>query len=285
MSLEPEKRGELVDREGYLSLIRRNPIGLARIDKRSWGVSRYSRQSLSTPERGGFRIGFSRLAVGRLALILLGAGIVALAGFFLLGKPAPVAGSRSSRADLGLAPRFVEEAGDSSDGVSPASSTGASSRRLPVAVYVTGAVNSPGVYYFTEGRRVVEALEAAGGARPEADISRLNLAAPLEDGTRIYVPQIGEDPPDAQAATGALSPGGSEAGGSRSQSGFSSAKININKASASELEKLPGIGPALAERIVADRKRNGPFQKAQDLARVPGIGDVKIAQLVPLITF
>lgn len=151
---------------------------------------------------------------------------------------------------------------------------------------MTGAVRAPGVYYFSDGKRVVDAVDAAGGATSEADLSRVNLAAPLEDGIRIYVPKAGEDPPPDVSGTEVSSGGGApSASGAAGSGAVGAQKVNVNRAPASELERLPGIGPALAQRIVEDRSRNGPFRALQDLGRVPGIGDVKISQLAPFVTF
>jgi len=115
-----------------------------------------------------------------------------------------------------------------------------------VLVDVTGAVAHPGVYRLTAGSRVVDALLAAGGMTGEADLDALNKAAPIHDGQRIYVPRPGETIPAGS--------GGSDA----------QLKIDVNHATASELEALPGIGPTTAARIV--RSRGGhPFARIEEL--------------------
>jgi competence protein ComEA len=140
----------------------------------------------------------------------------------------------------------------------------------PVRVHVAGAVRQPGVYELPQGAVVAQAIEAAGGGRPEADLEAVNLAAPLADGQQVFVPR--------RAADAALEPG-SQAGSTPR-----SVLLNINTATASELEDLPGIGPVLAERIVAYRQEHGPFQKVEDLLRVPGIGPAKLADIEGLVT-
>lgn len=141
-------------------------------------------------------------------------------------------------------------------------------REGPVVVHVSGAVASPGVVELPAGARAHEALAAAGGALPEAVIDQLNLARVVQDGEQVYVPDASE------AAATADGPGAADPTG----------RVNINRADASELETLPGIGPVLAERIVAHREANGPFVTLDDLREVSGIGDKKFAALADLIT-
>jgi len=140
-----------------------------------------------------------------------------------------------------------------------------------VLVDVAGWVRHPGVYEFTTGARVVDAIEAAGGARPGAVLEALNLAAPLADGTQILVPRKG--------ATGAAPP--VVVGGSGSVAG---ALVNVNTASASELETLPGIGEVIAQRIVDHRTANGPFGSVDQLLDVSGIGDAILESIRELVT-
>ena len=128
-----------------------------------------------------------------------------------------------------------------------------------ITVHVSGAVQSPGVVRVAAGARVGEAIAAAGGAQPDADLGRVNLAAPLADGQQLSVPTV--------ALTGG---GGAVAGDGR---------VRLNLADAAELETLPGVGPVLAERIVAYRAEHGPFAVVEDLLDVPGIGEAKLAAL------
>jgi len=131
-------------------------------------------------------------------------------------------------------------------------------------VDVAGAVRKPGVYEFAEGERVVDAIERAGGPMPKADLSLLNLAAMLADGTQILVPKTG---PAVAGVPGGAAPGSS--GG----------LININTASATELETLSGIGEVLAGTIVEYRTENGPFVSVDDLLDVSGIGPATLEEI------
>lgn len=139
-----------------------------------------------------------------------------------------------------------------------------------VVVYVTGAVYREGVYTLREGDRVAEAVDAAGGLAPDADRARVNLAQRVADEQHVIVPRLG-DPP-------AIADGGPVA------SPASGARVNVNTATQAELERLPGIGPSLAQAIIAYRGTKGRFQRVEDLLNVPRIGDVTLARLRPLVT-
>lgn len=140
----------------------------------------------------------------------------------------------------------------------------------PVLVDVAGWVRRPGVYEFDPEARVVDAIEAAGGARPGALLQSLNLAAPLVDGTQVYVPKEGEVPP--APAPGSVS------------GGTSGALINVNTATAADLEALPGIGEVIAQAIVDHRTENGAFTSVDQLLDVSGIGDVTLEEIRELVT-
>ena len=148
-----------------------------------------------------------------------------------------------------------------------------------VFVHVTGAVARPGVVTLRAGSRVADAVDAAGGATADADTEQLSLARVLSDGEQIRVPRVGEVLPDpAPQPTGTAGPGAGAASGKPGDGG-ASGTVNINTASASELEKLPGIGPALAQRIVEYRDSHGPFANVDALTDVPGIGKAKLEAL------
>jgi competence protein ComEA len=141
----------------------------------------------------------------------------------------------------------------------------------PVNVHVVGAVRTPGVYQLPRGSIVQDALAAAGGPASEANLAAINLAAGLSDSQQVYVPFVGETPQAVQRqGSSGLAVGGS--------------LLNVNTASAPELERLPGIGPSLAQAIIEYREDKGPFQRPQDLLEVPGIGPAKLAQIEDLIT-
>lgn len=128
---------------------------------------------------------------------------------------------------------------------------------------VTGEVVSPGVYELPAGSRVIDAIRAAGGAKAKAALSELNLARVIKDGEQIYVDPIYTAGSRTRAGSKAAAPRG---------------PININRASASDLDSLDGIGPVIAKRIIAYRLANGPFTALEDLLKVSGIGDAKFAQ-------
>ena len=147
-------------------------------------------------------------------------------------------------------------------------------------VYVVGAVKHPGVYTVPAGARVTDAIEAAGGFAKGADAISVNLARPVVDGEQITVPKKGEgvSKEAASADTQLVQVDGPAPIGS------SDGKVNINTASASELESLPGIGAATAEKIISSRQSEGPFTAPEELKRVSGIGDKKYAAIADLIT-
>jgi competence protein ComEA len=136
-----------------------------------------------------------------------------------------------------------------------------------VRVSVRGAVVSPGIYTLAPGSIVQDALRAAGGVLPQADTSRLNLAAPLSDGQDLRVPLI--TPTPAPGTPLSTPPGGG--------------KINLNNATFAELDSLPGIGPVLAKRIIDYRETNGPFQSVDDLLNVEGIGPSLLEKIRDLV--
>lgn len=144
-----------------------------------------------------------------------------------------------------------------------------------VTVHVRGRVRSPGVFILPAGSRVVDAIEAAGGMRPGAATGELNLARLLVDGEQVAagVRASAEAP---AGSPGAATPAGEAASGAPEL-------IDINAATAAELEALPGIGPVLAGRIVQWRTDNGPFSDVEILGEVSGIGDALMAQLRPLV--
>lgn len=140
----------------------------------------------------------------------------------------------------------------------------------PLHVYVTGAVMYPGVVLLPADSLLADAVEAVGGATVDADLENVNLAAPLVDNQHVIVPRRAATPqPAAAAAPTAV---------------FVAAPVNINTATAAELEMLPHIGPTMAQRIIAYRAANGPFQHIEDLQEVEGIGETRYKDIAPLIT-
>ncbi len=148
--------------------------------------------------------------------------------------------------------------------------------QAPLVVDVVGAVRHPGVYTLPRGSRVRDAVAAAGGFLPAAVPEAVNLAAMLQDGVRIFVPAAHTPTPVVQVPTVVpLTTAGPEDAVSR---------ININTATAEELEALPRIGPTLAQRIIAYREAHGPFRKVDDLLNVKGIGPTLLETLRPHVT-
>ena len=170
---------------------------------------------------------------------------------------APAAGA--PEAHLPLATRSVAGTG---------AVAAATSRGAEVVVHVAGAVVTPGVYRLSDGARTIDAISAAGGARGDADLARVNLAARLSDGLRVYVPVIGE-------TAAPIVDGSSDAA--------ASGPVNLNAATADQLDALPGVGPATATAIIAYRRDHGPFASIEELLEVPGIGPSKLAQIRSLI--
>ena len=191
--------------------------------------------------------------------------------------------------------------GDESGRTDEARGTGASpplgqpAEPAVLIIHVAGAVARPGVVEVPSGSRTGDAVDAAGGAAPEADLTAVNLAAPLQDGTMVVVPRIGDAAvqppagPGTGAGTGAGSGAASGAAADSGEAGSAAgggpeALLNINTASLQELDSLPRIGPVLAERIIAWREDHGRFSRPEDIDAVPGIGEAMLAALLPLIT-
>lgn len=158
-----------------------------------------------------------------------------------------------------------------------------------VVVHVTGAVTRPGVLTLAAGSRLHEAIAAAGGATPSADLDRLNLAAAVEDGQKIVVPERGSpdtgDPQGGAPSAGGGTPSGTGGGsvGGAAVSGNGTAKVNLNTADAEELATLPRVGPVLAQRIVDWRKQHGRFTRVEELDAVDGVGPKLLEALLPLV--
>jgi competence protein ComEA len=173
--------------------------------------------------------------------------------------------------------------GQSARGGAPAATAGpAAAAGGTIVVHVAGAVASPGVLELPGGSRLYEAIKAAGGSTAAADLDRLNLAAVLEDGQKVLVPERGS--PDAAGTADAAGPlAGSDGAGTGGGTGPPAAKINLNTAGVEELATLPRVGPVLAQRIVDWRKQHGRFRSVEELDAVEGVGPKLLAALLPLV--
>ncbi|MFM2070712.1 MAG: putative competence protein ComEA [Actinomycetota bacterium] len=214
--------------------------------------------------------GLGRLVVTALSVLAVGAG-----GYWLV-RPAPTPVESSL-------PRATS--GSQNSGAPSAASASAGSVDLPFAstsseapatilVHVAGAVVSPGVYSLAGTSRVIDAVTAAGGPTGEARPDAINLASPLHDGDRVYLPTVAESPAVAAGVSSATPAAGSGPSG----------PINLNTATADQLDALPGVGPSTAAAIVAHREAHGPFASVDGLDEVRGIGPAKLESLRPLVT-
>lgn len=149
-----------------------------------------------------------------------------------------------------------------------------------IVVHVAGAVKKPGVVKIPRGSRVDDAVRAAGGFSSQADPDAVNLAQPLEDGVQVYVPRKGESVV-VEGRVGAVEPSPTPV---RARSEGSTGKININTATAEQLESLPGIGPVTARAIVEYRRQNGRLHSVEELLEVRGIGEKRLEQIRPFVT-
>lgn len=230
--------------------------------------------------------GLGRALVVSVSIALVGAG-----GYWLVAPPpAPVetslpmtAGaattvsgadppSGSPAAGTPTTPTTPTSAGEPARG---ASTTAAQPDEL--VVHVAGAVVTPGVYRLPVTARVADAVVAAGGVAGDAFADAINLAAPLRDGDRVYVPRLGDAVEVPAGVTNAAPPPGEEAT-------TDPGPVSINDATAEQLDTLPGIGPATAAAIVAHREQHGPFTTVDGLADVRGIGPAKLEAIRPLVT-
>lgn len=222
-----------------------------------------------------------RLVVGSMVLAVLG-----VASWRLLAPPAPppeMSLPFASTTSVVGPDGPVEATGSGVAGSTDAASGAPGADGLvEVVVHVAGAVARPGVQRLPVGSRVIDAIDAAGGALPDADLVRVNLAAGLADGQQVFVPRVGEAPPVAVGA-----PAGNDAAagiGSADASGAGSGRpVNLNTASLEELDTLPGVGPTTAQAIVSWRESNGRFASVEQLLDVRGIGEAKLDQLRDLV--
>jgi competence protein ComEA len=172
---------------------------------------------------------------------------------------------------LFVAGRYFADAGSARESPAAAAASGGELRAAPrprLVVHVVGAVRRPGLYRLADGSRIADALRRAGGATRRADLSLVNLAAPISDGSQIVVPR--RAPP--------ASPGEAPAA-----EGSAAGPVHLNTASVEELDALPGVGPVTAQKIVDYREQRGAFSSVDDLDAIPGIGPARLEQLRELV--
>ena len=258
-----------------------------------------------SPASAGPVVARLRWRLGLRAAVLLGALSLVAGGWFwwrvatAVPEVTPLSAvTETGTADAGSGTAAGEDdkgsAGSTGDGgQSGGGGDGAGSGTAAAVVHVAGAVKKAGVVRLPKGSRVHDAITAAGGGTVAADLNRLNLASVLEDGQKIYVPRQGEPLQPEAAAPGGQPAGsppagagvaGTGPGASDDGSGAAGAKINLNTATAEELDGLPRVGPVLAQRIVDWRAEHGNFKAVEELDAVDGVGPKMLEALLPLVT-
>ena len=234
---------------------------------------------LTIPESlRGARLSGPRAAAAGLLFVVLVAAVgfgVRVAWAKAASTPQVVAPSQSGSA--------LGRSGPTGSGFASSStaSGGGGPPATTVTVHVVGQVERPGVFAMPAGSRVGDAV-AKARARKGADLAAINLARPLVDGEQIHVPKPGEIVPGA--AAGAGSAAGSAGGGAGGAASGSAGPVNLNSATAPQLEELPGVGPVLAQRIIDWRTEHGRFASVDELGEVSGIGEKIFAALQPKVT-
>jgi competence protein ComEA len=208
------------------------------------------------------RAGFDGLPAPAPALKMV--AVVCAAGVLAWCVWGASAGRRGPSSGSGASPPSV------SSTVTAEASSGVPATAATVTVHVVGEVRHPGVYELPGGARARDAVEAAGGLLGDAEEAAINLARVVIDGEQIAVPRQGEASGAAVGGAVAVTPG-------------APAKVDLNTATAEQLDALPGVGPATAAKIIADRTTNGPFRSVDDLMRVSGIGPAKFESLKDLV--
>jgi len=212
-------------------------------------------------------IGFSRILTSAFGVVVMVVGV-----WWVVRVPPPPPEASIPFATTTIASNAI------------ASSTAASSALLSAAnitVYVSGEVVKPGVYVLLATARVIDALQAAGGATNQADLVVVNLAASLVDAAQVFIPRIGSTPrvtlprPHAGINLPIADGRGSAGGGATSAAGI----VDINSATLFDLDALPGVGPSTAQAIIDYRVANGPYASVDDLLNVRGIGPSKLAAM------
>ncbi len=213
-----------------------------------------------------------RVPVAAVATVLV-VVVVAVVGVTVVLGGRAGSWSGGGGTDVALSLPKADDAGGSSGASADSAALGGASTSTTAGgslhVHAAGAVLHPGVVEVPAGSRVTDVVAAAGGPAADADLNQVNLAALVTDGVRIYIPRQGEVGADIVAASGGADNGGQDA------------IVNLNEANETELETLPGVGPATAKAIVDYRSEHGRFRSVDDLLNVRGIGPSKLEQIKP----
>lgn len=215
-------------------------------------------------------IGFSRILASAFGVVVMVVGV-----WWVVRVPPPPPEANIPFATTSVASNTIASNTIASSAISSSAN---------ITVYVSGEVVKPGVYVLLATARVIDALQAAGGATNQADLVVVNLAAPLVDAAQVFFPRIGSTPrvtlPRPHAginlpSAGTSGSGSGDAGGATSAAGI----VDINSATLSDLDALPGVGPSTAQAIIDYRVANGPYASVDDLLNVRGIGPSKLAAM------
>lgn len=216
--------------------------------------------------------------VTALALVLTACALWSFLGSGSSGGQSVVVTEPTSTGSSAQAQQAAARVAEQPTPVPTVSTAIGASQLSTITVHVAGAVASPGVYELPAGSLVNDAVQAAGGALNDADSHALNLAEQVTGGTRIYVPRLGEEAPHIHPVEG------SSAGQGSASLPTAAGLVNINTATAAELEELPKVGPVLAQSIITWRQENGGFRSVEELQHVSGIGPATYEVLAPLVT-
>jgi competence protein ComEA len=190
-----------------------------------------------------------------------------------LSRGRALAGALLLIAALFLGGRYLAGAGSAREARPAAAASAGELRAEPrprLVVHVVGAVKRPGLYRLADGARIADALKRAGGATRRADLSLVNLAAPVSDGTQVVVPKRAPPAPAASSEPG-------------SEVAPAAGPVHLNTATLEQLDELPGVGPVTAQKIVDYREQHGAFSSVDDLDAIPGIGPARLEQLRELV--
>jgi len=243
-------------------------------------------QASQEPPLAAFRLQ-PRWRVGLGGAVVLGLGVLVLAAIASMlssgGGVLPLGPSAAGPSAVQSPQGAAEGRGVVSAGGGAGAGAGAAAGGAQLYVDVAGAVLRPGVYALPAGARVFDAVAAAGGAAPDAELAAVNLARRVSDGEQLRMPRTGEAPPGAAAGAGTGGASGSAGRAASGAGGAAAGPVSLNSATLDQLDTLPRIGPALAQRIIDWREANGGFTSIEQLGEVPGIGGATLAALRGLV--